>query len=572
LQLNLIKVKLKRVFEEEPANSKWVKLKIDYNLWNKPITKEILPTTKNFKRFYAGLPGLNYKATETQFKELEDLVIHQDVVNEPMEEYTIRKGVKTPLNLILHGPPGTGKTYHTINYALSIIENRTIEELALEKRAELKRRFVEYNEEGLIYFVTFHQSFSYEDFVEGIKPRTEKGKIVYEIEDGIFKHVCMEAKRHLIETAMSNLPVMEIKIDFNQLYQAFLNFLESEKFDSFKTEAGTTFMLHKISRGTSIRVRAEKSFSVYSVLKARIRKMYKHFQTGDVIENIDTAITALLGGVNTRAYWAVFKALKIFEGQYIDSLMQEEQEMAVPDDEIEAFDLNEISQLIINDSRRFVLIIDEINRGNIASIFGDLITLIESDKREGEIESLNVVLPYSKTLLSVPPNLHIIGTMNSSDRSVEAIDTALRRRFTFQEMLPKPWLIKKEGRTPIIDGVDLGNMLEAINRRIETLLDKDHCIGHSYFMKVESFDELKDIFITRIVPLLAEYFFNDFGKIGLVLGKDFVQEKRLKEEEIFADFDHEYGSELADKKIYELGAIKELNTDAFIRIYDKDYK
>jgi 5-methylcytosine-specific restriction endonuclease McrBC GTP-binding regulatory subunit McrB len=170
--------------------------------------------------------------------------------------------------------------------------------------------------------------------------------------------------------------------------------------------------------------------------------------------------------------------------------------------------------------KNHVLIIDEINRGNVSSIFGELITLLEHDKRKGAENEIIVKLPYSKEPFSVPSNLYILGTMNTADRSVEALDAALRRRFSFVEMLPRYDL---EGLQIDIAGVQLRKLLETINNRLEKLLDKDHCIGHAYLLSVKTTDDLKRAFRDKIIPLLQEYFFGDFGKIGLVLGSSFVK-------------------------------------------------
>lgn len=222
-------------------------------------------------------------------------------------------------------------------------------------------------------FVTFHQSFSYEDFVEGIKPRLEEGntKLEYEITDGVFKKLCQRAESDL-----------------------------------------------------------ENDYAIF---------------------------------------------------------------------------------------------IDEINRGNVSAIFGELITLIEEDKRIGNPQELRAKLPYSKIEFGVPPNIYIIGTMNTADRSVEALDTALRRRFVFEEVLSKPELLEKIK----YNGFNLKEVLETINGRIEALLDRDHTIGHSYFIKLKSgdMDGLLRVFKNNIIPLLQEYFYNDYEKIALILGEGFVTEK-----------------------------------------------
>jgi DNA polymerase III delta prime subunit len=183
---------------------------------------------------------------------------------------------------------------------------------------------------------------------------------------------------------------------------------------------------------------------------------------------------------------------------------------------------------------RYAIFIDEINRGNIAQIFGELITLIEKDKRWGAKNQLSAVLPYSKKEFRVPKNLDIYGTMNTADRSVEALDTALRRRFSFQEIMPDPE--KLRGKT--IGSIDLEQLLTVINQRIELLVDRDHTIGHSYFIEVNNEQELADAFNDKVVPLLQEYFYGDFGKIGLVLGKGFIQKNNNKKAQ-FAEFEYE---------------------------------
>jgi 5-methylcytosine-specific restriction protein B len=169
--------------------------------------------------------------------------------------------------------------------------------------------------------------------------------------------------------------------------------------------------------------------------------------------------------------------------------------------------------------KKYVLIIDEINRGNVSSIFGELITLIEKDKRAGCPEELEVILPYSKEPFKVPKNVFIIGTMNTADRSVEALDTALRRRFSFVEMMPDYEVLKEI----IIEGINLSELLKIINDRIEVLLDRDHKIGHSYFINAKTLEDLLNTFKNNIIPLLQEYFYNDYEKIALVLGEGFVE-------------------------------------------------
>ena len=202
---------------------------------------------------------------------------------------------------------------------------------------------------------------------------------------------------------------------------------------------------------------------------------------------------------------------------------------------------------------KYALFIDEINRGNVSQIFGELITLIEEDKRLGNKEALEVTLPYSKEKFGVPSNLYIIGTMNTADRSVEALDTALRRRFVFEEMPPKYDL---EGLQQELFGFKAGEILKTINQRIEKLLDRDHQIGHAYFIKKNE-TTIIDSFYKNIIPLLQEYFFGDYGKIGLVLGKGFIRDdSEFKENKVetsfFASFSYDNAEDFENRISYRV--------------------
>jgi 5-methylcytosine-specific restriction protein B len=174
----------------------------------------------------------------------------------------------------------------------------------------------------------------------------------------------------------------------------------------------------------------------------------------------------------------------------------------------------------------FVLVIDEINRGNVPAILGEVITLLEPDKRLGAEEELTVVLPGSRHRFGIPANLHVVGTMNTSDRSVEALDIALRRRFEFVEMPPNSSVLDKLGCE--VEGLKMSSLLEAINSRLEVLRDREHLIGHAPFVNVRTLEALRNAFRHGIIPLLQEYFYSDWGKIGAVLGKGFVTERSRK--------------------------------------------
>jgi 5-methylcytosine-specific restriction protein B len=415
-----------------------------------------------------------------------------------------------PLNQILYGPPGTGKTYNTINKALELIG----ENILGKSRESIKELFNAKVQEGQIVFTTFHQSMSYEDFIEGIKPETVDNEVIYEIKPGVFKQLCEQAKAKAIASD-----------NFEQVYKKFL--------DEIKKNQGK-LILESIVHS--------KEFTVYVNSKNNLRfhanteKRYEGVIKKEVVEHY-------LKTGETLDWPSYVKAV----GLYLVSNYNYSKKEQVED-------------------KKYVLIIDEINRGNVSQIFGELITLIEDDKRLGNDEALEVTLPYSKKKFGVPSNLYIIGTMNTADRSVEALDAALRRRFSFEEMPPKPGLIETDGKTSdgFIDEINLVELLQTINKRLEILLDKDHQIGHSYFLCVANLDELKKAFQNKIIPLLQEYFFGDYGKIGLVLGNGFVTVSNFKQEKLFADFNKEYdATEFAEKLIYRIENVALMDNDTF---------
>ena len=335
---------------------------------------------------------------ENRIKEKEgSLMINE----EPVTTYDLNQsGNAFAKNSILYGPPGTGKTYYTAYYSVAICDGTTIAKLEEKPYREVLERFNTLKKEGRIAFTTFHQSYGYEEFIEGIRPvmagEEEKKSIEYEIVPGVFKKFCDEAS--------------------------------------------------------------------------------------------------------------------------------------------------------LVDDKPYVFIIDEINRGNISKIFGELITLIEETKRKGETEGLNAFLPYSQEEFGVPNNVYILGTMNTADRSIALMDTALRRRFNFIEMMPdcrtvEDVVIRQNGKE-----VNVGDVLDIINRRIEFLFDREHTIGHAFFTSLKnknsnSIERLADIFKNSIIPLLQEYFYDDYEKIRLVLGdnhkKDdqfqFIKKINITPKELFGE-------------------------------------
>jgi 5-methylcytosine-specific restriction protein B len=475
-----------------------------------------------------------------------------------------------PLNQILFGPPGSGKTYTTINKALEIV-GENLEET--QDRIEVKRRFNERVKKGQIVFTTFHQSLSYEDFIEGIKPTLERdGPIDYTIQAGIFKRACALAGFYAYSDFLKTKK-QSAKYSFDDLFESFIGFIQ-EKLSRqesvlYKSIRGRDIEVISINKNQSIIARAKGSAALKPpapLTRENIRKLYDKFNNIDEISDIGQVRDTVQILPRITEFYAVFRGLKDYERNY----SPEDQEI----EESEALDLSKIQiefeQGVYSESikshgkgaKPLVFIIDEINRGNVSQIFGELITLIEEDKRLGRKEALEATLPYSKEKFGVPQNLYIIGTMNTADRSVEALDTALRRRFSFTEMSPDVSQLTKY----VIGDLQMANILTAINSRIEKLLDRDHQIGHSYLM-VNDLVSLKAVFRNKIIPLLQEYFFGDYGKIGLILGKGFVEIAHNKT--TFADFDYDDLSSYDDRLVYKVTDISTMNEISFIEAVRK---
>lgn len=446
-----------------------------------------------------------------------------EIFIEKREEMSENKTDKLSLNTILYGPPGTGKTYHTINKALEALG----EPLVDLQRKDLKNKFDKLVKEGRIVFTTFHQSLSYEDFIEGIKPKapmSDNSPIQYEVKDGIFKLIANKARQtnhKLIQ--FENEKVELTRSVFRELYKSLSDSLPKVAEESsdiiLETKEKNQFGLYQNSAG-SISIKPVKGKTIMSVALNQLEAV--------LFDN----------KAPTYSSYEQHVINKILESHHVSS------------------------EELNNTNQNYVIIIDEINRGNVSQIFGELITLIETDKRikvgnntSENVEALEVTLPYSQRQFSVPDNLFIIGTMNTADRSVEALDSALRRRFSFEEMRPKPEEIANirasKGLEEKIEGVDLGILLSTINNRIEQLLDRDHAIGHSYFLDCENIKDLKETFYRNIIPLLQEYFFGDYAKIGLVLGNGFVHLKKVADV-VFASFQYENLEAYTERKIYEI--------------------
>lgn len=490
-------------------------------------------------------------------KEIEN----DEIVIKP--ELTMTKNTNTALNQILFGPPGTGKTYHTVNEALQL----TGVDISDMTRTGIKEEFDKKIKEGQIVFTTFHQSMSYEEFIEGIKPiepEKDGDEVIYRVEPGLFKKLSIEAAFDIAKFRKSKETAEAL--DFSNLYDLFIEEVQekliNEKEVELKTKSGGTVLIDSISQQGNIIIKHHNGTRTYTVSKARLTKLQAAIDSLDSVSNINDEFREVIGGSNTSAYWSVLNAIK-----QITKRVNGKVEVKTYNyrDKVEVVKKMSKEDFNTSKGKNYVLIIDEINRGNVSQIFGELITLIEEDKRMGKDEGLEASLSYSKERFSVPPNLYIIGTMNTADRSVEALDTALRRRFSFTEMPPRYDL---EGLDYEFVGVKGSEILKKINKRIEKLLDRDHLIGHSYFLLSEEEKQhpeakLLDSFYRNIIPLLQEYFFGDYAKIGAVLGSGFVYTENESDQ---ADFATGYENEdFAEKDIYQIIDYRSNQSEQYIQ-------
>lgn len=427
---------------------------------------------------------------ELPLNEIQDININTleskslEVENNVQQISSKMENKNMPLNQILYGSPGTGKTYHTIDKALEILGEN------LENRDEKKAKFDEYVKNGQIVFTTFHQSYGYEEFVEGIKPRIDSKEnskeVEYEIKDGIFKELCKKALDNYKVSLLTQEEFVKSE-DLENKIEIFLDELVDQQKFIEKIQSG----------GFKLEEYNEKYRIITDDTNANLYLNLEIFKT--LLENKDKIINGrsikqILNNKHRRqidSYY--FQLVKLFK--------EREQDYKVDNNPSEKPEL-----------KPYIIIIDEINRGNVSKIFGELITLIEPSKRIGEKEELKVTLPYSGEKFGVPKNVYIIGTMNTADRSITSLDTALRRRFEFIEMMPDVSKLSMD-----CEGINLQELLKAINTRIEYLLDREKTIGHAFFISVENLEDLKKVFQNKIIPLLQEYFYNDYALINEVL-------------------------------------------------------
>lgn len=515
----------------------------------------------------------------------------------------------SPLNQILYGPPGTGKTYHTIEASVRAAEPEKYEALkrnlalstAKSQREELIKLYKSLVDDDRIRFVTFHQSYGYEEFVEGLRALTnEEKQIEYKVLPGVFKKISDDAANTNIKKSLelnANPRIWKISIDGVKP--------GAIKSYCFENKVAAIGWGHTGDMAQDERSPEENAYfeGLTSQNKNTITQFCSAINEGDLLLCISSAKTIQAVGVVKGDYeykeqgildrndfrhtlpveWLKTDLdLDIYSLNGNTNLVQKtvyELDRFTEADFFQLMEKNEISfgQKPVPETKdNYVLIIDEINRGNISKIFGELITLIEPSKRAGKdnLETLKVTLPHSGNPFSVPDNLYIIGTMNTADRSLAMMDTALRRRFDFIEMMPDCRVLNDESGMPYcidIDGVklNLSKLLLTMNERIEVLYDREHTLGHAFFMPVldalnsgeensdvKAFSELQRIFKNKIIPLLEEYFFEDWNKIRLVLGDNrkktdaqsqfvFIQQHTASYNDIFGE---EHGLETYDDK------------------------
>lgn len=454
-----------------------------------------------------------------------------------------------PLNTILYGPPGTGKTYHTVIYAVSIIEDVPLGVVEIEAEvnySEVLRRYRNYKAAGQVEFVTFHQSYGYEDFIEGIRPVTESDEddsgsdLRYRVEPGVFKRFCEKAE--LRSTAAPDIRQFGIRED-PAIWKVSL---EGSGDNQTRTEclANGHIRIGWDEYGGMITEETQYTCGGKIVLNSFLNRM----QAGDLILSCYNASTIDAIGIVTGEYewhdeyvhykrlrkvrWLVQKKIPVSGltggGTFTTSTIYQMRNIALPD-LYRLIEENTVrtAAVPIATPDNYVFIIDEINRGNISKIFGELITLLEPAKRLGAAEEMRVTLPGSGKPFGIPKNVYLLGTMNTADRSIALLDTALRRRFRFREMMPQPELLQDIS----VENLKLEALLDRMNRKITFLYDREHTIGHAYFLPLAddpTLDTLAAIFRDSILPLLQEYFYDDYEKIRLVLGDNTKQDPALQ--------------------------------------------
>ena len=531
-----------------------------YNKQSKGALDKLGLDTSTLETFQQETRNLKEMLGAEDYLELDNFLLHinQGWIEVPggdmekVADYEVET-VDHPLNMILYGPPGTGKTYSVQRQAVSILHPGSAD-LPDEEIAQLYR---EHRSQGRIEFVTFHPSYSYEEFVEGFR-YDEDAKIPVR-KDGVFKLLADRAsnprssptptegariwkvslgsssEQHIYERCMKNGEIAVGWLADENLEEQGREgiaelFAKHDQGDSTNSINSVNYLVNEIKDGDYVAVlknqREIRAIGVvtgpYHYKRDEYGSEYPHTRPVEWLDTRNHEIYEMNHGVNLTLT-TIYPLERIPLQQFVTLLPEQEKE-----------------------EEPYVLIIDEINRGNISRIFGELITLVEEDKRRGAENEMIVRLPYSREDFAIPNNLYIIGTMNTADRSIALLDVALRRRFAFEEMMPDVEVVR-EALTASIEAdpdTDFGEdevelvceLFEELNRRIRVLLDRDHQVGHSYFMDAGSSARLHAVLYRKVFPLLQEYFYNDQRRLKLLLG--------VYESEVPTGFveslDHEY--------------------------------
>lgn len=431
-------------------------------------------------------------------------------------------------NLILYGPPGTGKTYNSAIYAVAICDGKSVDELT--DYDAVMARYNELKKAGRIAFTTFHQSYGYEEFIEGIKPIIDENTqdVGYTIESGVFKEFCQNAKS-TVHTRNDNSIDAGARIWKLTIMNGELNKVKQECFEENNVRMGFDIdsdeahsFVEDVRLGDIIlSFKTRKKIDGIAIvtddaIELKDKSMYKTARSVKwLAKDIDEDITNINNGkLLHRMTFAKVPNMNLKDVIELAKKVNPDLESAVIEENTEPY----------------VFVIDEINRGNISKIFGELITLIEGTKRAGMPEAASAILPYSGDEFSVPANVYILGTMNTADRSIALMDTALRRRFQFIEMMPDSDVLRRIHADKVGD-LDVAAILDKINERITFLYDREHTIGHTFFTGLRddaSIEKLQSIFEKSVIPLLQEYFYEDYQKIQLVLGDNKKSDDSLK--------------------------------------------
>lgn len=469
-------------------------------------------------------------------------------LNSQPEEDTAMK----TLNTILYGPPGTGKTYATFRKAVEICDGA--EAVAAMDGKALKTRYAELRDAGRIGFVTFHQSYSYEEFVEGLRPEgdVEDAGFTLQPKDGALREIAALAVS-APDRVQDPRSVSDLKGQrFWKMSLGFSNGPDAKEIFEDCLQTGRIVMGY----GHDVDWSDEEYSSRPAILERLNRdhpddgknkshaSFVDHFRNelkiGDYVIVPDGNLKFKAIGKVTGPYEYLDREEGFAQARPVQWLWHGKSLpvsqiktgnftmrtlYVLPPDTLKHEAIAGFIEPDVGRSKQpFVLVIDEINRANISKVFGELITLLEEDKREGAENEVAVRLPYSGDSFTLPANLHFLGTMNTADRSIALLDTALRRRFHFEEMPPRPDLLVWKG------GLDLSELLKRLNARIEYLLDRDHLIGHAFFMGCETRADIDTVMRRKVLPLLAEYFHEDWERIVAVLGgsaQGFIAKERL---------------------------------------------